>query len=69
MSVFFYVSLNTSKIFYSEFVLKSSKNNPSSEADIFSPEAEVSVAKLVDDEVISVEDKASADEAGANSDK
>jgi len=66
---FFYVSLLASRNFYSEFVFKSSKNDPSSKAGIFSPEAEASLARLVDDKVISVEDKASTDEAGAKSDK
>ena len=48
--------------FYSEIALKS-KNNPSSQAGLFLPEPEASVARLVDDEVISVRDEASTDEA------
>lgn len=37
--------------------------------DFFLPEPEASVARLLDDEVISVGDEASADEAAAISDK
>jgi hypothetical protein len=58
--------LKAYKLFYSEIVLK---NNPSSQARLFLPEPEASVARLLDDEVISVGDEASADEAAAKSDK
>ena len=57
----FFESLQTSEI-----VLK---NNPSLQAQLFLPEPEASVARLLDDEVISVGDEASADEAAAKSDK
>jgi hypothetical protein len=47
------------------------KNNPSSKAEFFSPEPEASVARLIDDEAVSIGDKAfaSADEAAAKSNK
>ena len=66
LSVFFCVSLKAYKPFYSEIVLN---NNPSSQARLFLPEPEVSVARLLDDEVISVRDEASTNEAAAKSDK
>jgi hypothetical protein len=61
--------LNAYKLFYSEIILKSLKNNPSLQAGLFSPEPEASVAGLVDDEVVSVRDEVSADEAAEKSDK
>ena len=61
--------MNAYKLFYSEIILKSLKNNPSSQAGLFSPEPQASVAGLVDDEVVSVMDEASVDEAAAESDK
>ena len=66
LSVFFCVLLKAYKPFYSEIVLK---NNSSSQAQLFLPEPEASVARLLDYEAISVGDEASADEAAAKSDK
>jgi hypothetical protein len=59
--------LTTYKIFYSEIIPNSLKNNPSSQPQLFSPEPEVAV--LVDNEAVSVEDEASVNEAAAESDK
>ena len=67
--LFLCVSLNTYKPFYCEILLRSLKNNPSSQAELFSLEPEASVAELVDDEVVSVGDEASSGEAVAKSDK
>ena len=57
--------------FYSEIILKSLKNIPSLKAEIFSPEPEVLVAKLINAEAVSIGDKAFAsdDEAAAKSNK
>jgi hypothetical protein len=58
------------KLFYSEIIPESLKNNPSSrQPQLFSPEPEALVAGLVDDEVVSVGEEASAGEAAAKSDK
>lgn len=65
----FYVLINAYKSFYSEVIPKSSKNNPFSQPQLFSPGPEASAAGLVDDEAISTGDEASADEAAAKSDK
>ena len=62
-------SLNAYKPFYSEIMLNSLKNNPSLQTRLFLPEPEASVARLIDDEAISVGDNASADNAAAKSDK
>ena len=50
-------------------MLKSLKNNPSSQAGLLLPKLEASAAGLVDDKVISVGDETSTDEAAAKSDK
>jgi hypothetical protein len=65
----FCVLLKIYKSFYSQIILRSLKNNPPLQAGLFSPEPEASVAGLVDHEVISVGDEASANEAAAKSDK
>jgi hypothetical protein len=61
--------LNTNDFFYSEIILDSLKNNPSSQAGSLSPGPKASATELVDDKAISVGDEASADEAAAKSDK
>lgn len=60
---------NIYKLFYSEIVPKLLKNNSSLQLGFFSSEPKVSVAGLIGDEVVSVEDEASAKETAGKSDK
>ena len=62
--VSFCALLNVYKLFYSEITL-GSKNNPSLQAGLLLLEPEASVAGLVDDEIVSIKDEMSADEAAA----
>ena len=61
--------INAYKPFYSEIMLNSLKNNPSLQTRLFLPQPEAWVARLIDDEAVSVGDNASADDTAAKSDK